>query len=87
VWTVALQPGFRPSKPTFDVPAFTAIIVLEPDRAGTKYSAIALHENEQSRNTHNRMGFTDGWGKALDQLVAHAKTCEPQRRDEVCPRL
>jgi hypothetical protein len=26
------------------------------------------------RNTHDRMGFSEGWGKALDQLVAYAKT-------------
>lgn len=74
VWTVVLQPGFRPSKPTFDVPSFTAIILLEPDGAGTKYSAIALHQNQGDRDAHDRMGFSQGWGKALDQLVAHAKT-------------
>jgi len=34
VWTVALQPGYRPSNPTFDIPAFTAIITLEPHGKG-----------------------------------------------------
>ena len=73
VWTVALQPGYRPSNPTFDIPAFTAIITLEPHEKGTKYVALALHKDEEGRNAHDRMGFSEGWGKALDQLVAHAK--------------
>ena len=73
VWTVALQPGYRPSNPTFDVPTFTAIITLEPHGKGTKYVALALHKDEEGRNAHDRMGFSEGWGKALDQLVAHAK--------------
>jgi uncharacterized protein YndB with AHSA1/START domain len=74
VWTVALKPGYRPSNPTFDVPAFTAIILIEPYGKGTKYSALAMHKDEQSCRAHDRMGFSDGWGKALDQLVSHAKT-------------
>lgn len=74
VWTVALQPGFRPSNPTFDVPTFTAIILIEPHGNGTRYRALAMHKDEEGRNAHDRMGFNQGWGKALDQLVAHAKT-------------
>ena len=74
VWTVALAPGFRPSNPSFDVPSFTAVITMEPDGKGTKYTALAMHKDEESRNTHDRMGFSEGWGKALDQLVAAAKT-------------
>ena len=66
VWTVALHPGFRPSSPTFDVPTFTAIISLEPSGSGTKYSALAMHKDEESRDKHDRMGFSEGWGKALD---------------------
>jgi hypothetical protein len=33
-----------------------------------------MHKDEESRNTHDRMGFSEGWGEALDQLVAAAKT-------------
>jgi uncharacterized protein YndB with AHSA1/START domain len=73
VWTVALQPGYRPSAPSFDVPPFTAIITFDPHGKGTKYVALALHKDEEGRNAHDRMGFSEGWGKALDQLVAHAK--------------
>jgi uncharacterized protein YndB with AHSA1/START domain len=74
VWTIALQPGFRPSDPSFDVPTFTAVISIEPHGRGTKYTALAMHKDEESRNTHDRMGFSEGWGTALDQLIAYART-------------
>ncbi|MET3137027.1 uncharacterized protein YndB with AHSA1/START domain [Undibacterium sp. GrIS 1.2] len=72
VWTSAIGPGFRPlvSAPS---PAMTAIILLEPHGTGTKYTAIALHKDEQDRKAHEAMGFHEGWGKALDQLVAAMK--------------
>jgi uncharacterized protein YndB with AHSA1/START domain len=79
VWTVALQPGFRPADPSFDVPTFTAIIMIEPHPTGTKYTALAMHKDEASRDAHDRMGFSEGWGKALDQLVAYAKTMSAHR--------
>jgi uncharacterized protein YndB with AHSA1/START domain len=74
VWTKALEPGFRPSNQQSAVPGvtfpFTAIISLEPHEKGTKYTAFVLHGNEDDRNKHENMGFQDGWGWALDQLVA-----------------
>jgi uncharacterized protein YndB with AHSA1/START domain len=69
VWTDALYPGYRPS----DSPFFTAVILLEPKGKGTKYTAIAIHNNVANRNKHDEMGFHSGWGKALDQLVALLK--------------
>jgi uncharacterized protein YndB with AHSA1/START domain len=60
VWTVALAPRFRPSNPSFDVPSFTAVITMEPHGKGTKYTALAMHKVEESRNTHDRMGFSEG---------------------------
>src|SRR5262249_28274769 len=53
---VALKPGYRPSDPTFDVPAFTAIIMMEQHGKGTKYTALAMHKDEKDRNAHDRMG-------------------------------
>jgi uncharacterized protein YndB with AHSA1/START domain len=70
VWTDALLPGYRPSENPF----FTAIVTIEPHGAGTRYRAVAIHRDEAGRKQHEEMGFHDGWGKALDQLVAHAKT-------------
>lgn len=73
-WTDALAPGFRPANPTGDFFAFTASISLEPQGAGTKYVAHAMHKDPQGRRRHEEMGFQQGWGKALDQLVAYAKS-------------
>jgi len=76
VWTDALKPGYRPA----DAPVsgagmmFTAMIVIEPAGRGTKYTALCLHKNEADRNTHDKMGFYEGWGTCLDQLVALAKS-------------
>ena len=69
-WTDALLPGYRPSANPF----FTAIVTLEPQGSRTRYTAMAIHRDEAGRKRHEEMGFRDGWGKALDQLVAHAKT-------------
>jgi uncharacterized protein YndB with AHSA1/START domain len=51
----------------------TAIIFLEPHGRGTKYTALAIHGEEAGRRKHEEMGFHEGWGKALDQLVAVVK--------------
>jgi uncharacterized protein YndB with AHSA1/START domain len=76
VWTSALQPGYRP---TAISPApeghecaellFTAFILLEAQGTGTRYTAIAMHPDELSQRRHAEMGFHEGWGKCLDQLV------------------
>jgi uncharacterized protein YndB with AHSA1/START domain len=73
VWTSALLPGYRPATDPGPggVGFFTAMILIEPEGAGTKYTAIAIHADEKSRVAHEEMGFHQGWGKALDQLVAH----------------
>lgn len=78
VWTNALEPGYRPTRQSPDVSdadlVFTAVILLEPHPTGTKYTAIAIHRDEATREKHEQMGFHEGWGAALDQLVALAKT-------------
>jgi uncharacterized protein YndB with AHSA1/START domain len=74
VWTSALGPGFRPLHSPDGVPVFTAIMTLEEQGEGTKYTAIAVHRDESGREAHEAMGFHEGWGKAFDQLVALAKT-------------
>jgi uncharacterized protein YndB with AHSA1/START domain len=74
VWTAALKPGYRPQNPASGVPVFTVVILLKRHGAGTKYTAIALHGDAGGAKKHASMGFHDGWGKALDQLVTLAKT-------------
>lgn len=67
VWTDALTAGYRPAKEPF----FTALIELEPEGAGTRYRATARHGNGEDCRKHEEMGFHQGWGLCLDQLVAH----------------
>lgn len=73
VFTSALGPGFRPQLNEGDFP-FTAVIRIEPDGSGTKYTATAIHADASAKKSHEDMGFVEGWGKALDQLVELAKT-------------
>jgi len=73
VWTAALGPGYRPL-PESELP-FTAAILLEPTGdGGTRYTAIAMHRDEPGRELHATMGFHEGWGTALDQLVEYVKS-------------
>jgi uncharacterized protein YndB with AHSA1/START domain len=69
VWTDALLPGYRPSENPF----FTAIITFESSGKGTRYTAMAVHRDEATRKQHEEMGFHQGWGQVLDQLVAYTK--------------
>jgi uncharacterized protein YndB with AHSA1/START domain len=75
-WTNALLPGYRPASSgaasAGDL-VFTAVITMKKQGKGTKYTALAIHRNEDDAQKHAKMGFQDGWGKALDQLVTHAK--------------
>jgi uncharacterized protein YndB with AHSA1/START domain len=65
-----LLPGYRPAANPF----FTAILTFEKDGKGTRYTARAMHKDKADMEKHAAMGFADGWGKALDQLVAWART-------------
>lgn len=77
-WTSCLLGGFRPAK--LDVNAgcadlaFTATISLKSKGKKTVYRALAMHANAESAKRHADMGFQEGWGKCLEQLVEHART-------------
>jgi uncharacterized protein YndB with AHSA1/START domain len=77
IWTNALAPGFRPAKLSSELDcnqfAITATIVLAPHDQGTRYTAQVMHADETGREKHAAMGFEQGWGKALDQLVDSVK--------------
>lgn len=78
VWTSAMLPGFRPlSQARIEAEQapflFTAVITLEPHPEGTKYTATAIHADEEGAQKHAAMGFHAGWGAAVDQLVALVK--------------
>lgn len=73
VFTSVLGDDFRPIAPTngADGMPFTARIEIESSGdGGTRYRAIAMHADEDGCRRHADMGFHEGWGAALDQLVA-----------------
>ena len=70
VWTSALGPGFRPVPAADGELLFTAEIEFAPTTGGSLYRATARHVNEADAAVHAEMGFQQGWGAALDQLVA-----------------
>jgi uncharacterized protein YndB with AHSA1/START domain len=72
-WTNAVAPGYRPAAVPTGGFAMTAFIELADHGSGTKYIATVLHENPAACEQHAAMGFEQGWGKALDQLVAMVK--------------
>lgn len=69
VFTDTLLAGYRPSPKPF----FTAVIELSPRGQGAHYRAVAIHGDEETRRNHEEMGFHDGWGVVIDQMVAHIK--------------
>ena len=42
---------------------------MEPAGSGTRYRAVAVHGSPETRTEHEKLGFHEGWGTALDQLV------------------
>ena len=73
-WTSCLGPGFRPSITASDTGDeaihLTARIELQPNgHGGTHYRAIATHSDPGVCKRHDEMGFQEGWGAAVDQLV------------------
>jgi uncharacterized protein YndB with AHSA1/START domain len=72
VFTSVMTEGFRPVTPDNGSGlGFTARIEIEASPDGsTHYRAIAIHADEDACKQHSDMGFAEGWGAALDQLVA-----------------
>jgi uncharacterized protein YndB with AHSA1/START domain len=70
VFTTVLSEGWQPAEPWL---ALTAILSMEAEGRGTRYSARVLHKNAADSRKHDDMGFQEGWGTALDQLAAVAQ--------------
>jgi uncharacterized protein YndB with AHSA1/START domain len=70
VFTDTMTEGFRPSINPF----FTGMVEIIPEGKGTRYRATAIHKDEEIKKKHEDMGFHEGWGKALDQLVEYANS-------------
>jgi uncharacterized protein YndB with AHSA1/START domain len=66
VFTDAYVDSWQPS----DKPFMTAVVTFVNENGKTRYTARALHWSEADRETHEKMGFHEGWGRAADQLEA-----------------
>lgn len=71
VFTDTYAEGWVPAADPF----MTAIIDFTDDpNGGTTYTATARHRSSQSRQTHEDMGFFDGWGTVATQLEGYARS-------------
>ena len=70
VFTDAFTEAWTPSAKPF----MTVILTFEPEDAGTRYTATVRHWTIEDRQTHEQMGFHQGWGICADQLAALAAT-------------
>lgn len=71
VFTTMLGEGWRPIEPWLGL---TAIVTLADERGATRYSARVMHKTPEDARQHADMGFEDGWGTAIEQLGAVART-------------
>ena len=73
VFTDTLLAGWRPA----EAPFMTAVITLRDHAEGTEYAAHVMHRSQADRDTHEEMGFFDGWGTVIEQLAALVERREP----------
>jgi uncharacterized protein YndB with AHSA1/START domain len=66
VFTDAYTKAWEPSEKPF----MTVILTFEDEGGKTKYTARARHWTAADRETHEKMGFHQGWGTCTDQLAA-----------------
>ncbi len=66
VFTDAYTKAWEPSAKPF----ITVILTFEDEGGKTKYTARVLHWTAADRETHEKMGFYQGWGQCTDQLEA-----------------
>lgn len=76
VWTSSMKPGYRPlfAEESASALSFTAVVLMEPEGKGTKYTAIAIHRDPEGKARHEAMGFHEGWGTVFEQLVDYINT-------------
>ena len=66
VFTDAYSAAWEPSSKPF----MTVILTFEDEGGKTRYTARVLHWTVADRETHEKMGFHEGWGRCTDQLAA-----------------
>lgn len=71
VFTDTYSEGWKPAADPF----MTAIVEFEDDgKGGTTYTATARHRSPEARQSHEDMGFFDGWGTVATQLEKYANS-------------
>jgi uncharacterized protein YndB with AHSA1/START domain len=70
VFTDAYIGDWQPSEKPF----FTCALTFEEEGGKTRYTATARHWTVEDRETHERMGFHEGWGLCAAQLEEVAKS-------------
>ena len=71
VFTDTYSEGWKPAADPF----MTAIIEFADDgNGGTIYTATARHRSPEARQSHEDMGFYDGWGTVATQLEEYARS-------------
>jgi uncharacterized protein YndB with AHSA1/START domain len=69
-WTSMLGADYRPAAIDPAELQMTAVVELRPNGSGgTHYRALAIHRDADDRKRHEEMGFEEGWGTVLEQLV------------------
>jgi len=68
VFTDAYTKAWQPS----DKPFMTVILTFEDQGGKTKYTALVRHWSAADKETHEKMGFHQGWGLCTDQLAEWA---------------
>jgi uncharacterized protein YndB with AHSA1/START domain len=66
VFTDAYTEAWQPSGKPF----MTVILTFEDEGGRTRYTARVRHWTAEDRETHENMGFHQGWGQCADQLAA-----------------
>ena len=71
-WTSALGPEYRPTELAAEgcesFPMTAVVTMTDAGNGKTLYRAVALHRNAADKDTHEKMGFQEGWGTCADQL-------------------
>src|SRR4051812_36036557 len=66
VFTDAYTSAWEPSAKPF----MTVILTFENEGGKTRYTARVRHWSVADRESHEKMGFEQGWGQCADQLTA-----------------
>jgi uncharacterized protein YndB with AHSA1/START domain len=66
VFTDAYTTAWEPSPKPF----MTVILTFQEEGGKTRYTARVRHWTVADRDSHEKMGFHEGWGRCADQLEA-----------------